>query len=247
MKYDVFICHASEDKDGVARPLAEALQKEGVQVWYDEFNLRVGDSLSHSIDVGLAQSRFGVVIVSRRFLEKPWPQRELHGLISRELTSGAKVILPVWHEISKEDLVAVSPTLADVLATSTTRGMDHVVEQILEVVRPDPRHSTRLGGLAGEYLVTGFNATGKQYRGRAAIREHDGILVIASTIGARTYVCQGRLANNKLTVYGDFDVEYTVKEDGSLIGTWGNGGHETLTPTEVPSGPKDPPSKGEDD
>ncbi|MBL7152784.1 MAG: toll/interleukin-1 receptor domain-containing protein [Phycisphaerae bacterium] len=36
MEYDVFVCHASEDKDSV-EPFAEALRDKGLSVWYDRF------------------------------------------------------------------------------------------------------------------------------------------------------------------------------------------------------------------
>ncbi len=67
---DVFICHASEDKDAIARPLAEALVERGHAVWFDEFELEIGDGLRREIDRGLAISRFGVVILSPSFFEK---------------------------------------------------------------------------------------------------------------------------------------------------------------------------------
>jgi hypothetical protein len=51
-EWEVFISHASEDKDAVVRPFAEALEARGLKVWYDEFTLRVGDSLRQSIDRG---------------------------------------------------------------------------------------------------------------------------------------------------------------------------------------------------
>ena len=54
--HDVFICHASEDKDEFVRPLAEALKSNHIEVWYDEFALYVGDSLREAIDRGLATS-----------------------------------------------------------------------------------------------------------------------------------------------------------------------------------------------
>jgi hypothetical protein len=200
--------------------------------------------LTQRIDAGLAQSRFGVVILSKRFLEKPWPQRELRGLVSREIASGVKVILPVWHEISEEDVIAASPPLASVLAVSTSRGLDHVVEQILKVVKPSApsgsgnRSGKTTASLDGDYLVVGFDPTGSQYRGRATIKVHEGVLVIASVIGPKTYICQGRLKDDMLNVYGDFEVEYIVKPDGTLVGTWGKGGIETLTPIEDPIGSK---------
>ena len=85
MLYDVFICHASEDKDDFVRPLAEALRNEHVEVWYDEFSLSLGDSIRRTIDKGLRQSRFGVVVLSNAFFAKQWPQYELDGLTELEI------------------------------------------------------------------------------------------------------------------------------------------------------------------
>ena len=92
-KWDAFISHASEDKDDFVRPLADGLTECGLSVWFDEFELKVGDRLRESIDRGLSQSRFGIVVLSPHFFEKKWPQDELSGLVTRE-TGGAKVILP---------------------------------------------------------------------------------------------------------------------------------------------------------
>lgn len=89
-KWDIFISHASEDKDAVVRPLAERLQSVGIKVWYDEFTLMVGDSLSRFIDYGIVNSQFGVVILSRQFFLKQWPQRELAGLVARSVNSAEK-------------------------------------------------------------------------------------------------------------------------------------------------------------
>ncbi len=70
MLYDVFISHASEDKDNFVAPLALALRQEHIEVWYDDFSLSLGDSLRESIDKGLAQSRFGIVVFSHSFFNK---------------------------------------------------------------------------------------------------------------------------------------------------------------------------------
>jgi hypothetical protein len=129
-EYDVFISHATEDKDEVVRPLANALVAVGLRVWYDEFELHIGDSLRRKIDAGLAQSRFGVVVLSHSFFAKNWPQYELDGLVTREM-SGQQVILPLWHRITKDELIARSPSLADKVARSTT---DHPVEEIAKEI-----------------------------------------------------------------------------------------------------------------
>lgn len=116
--YDVFISHASEDKDAVARPLANALTKAGLSVWYDEFEMRIGDSLRRKIDHGLAHSRFGIVIISRDFIKKGWTNYELDGIVTRTV-SGEQVMLPIWHNITRDEVVAFSPTLADKIARNT--------------------------------------------------------------------------------------------------------------------------------
>lgn len=118
--YDAFISHASEDKQGIVRSLANALAKMGFRIWYDEFELRVGDSLRQSIDRGLVNSRYGIVVLSKAFFAKNWPQYELNGLTAREM-EGHKVILPVWHGVTKADILQYSPTLADKVAV-TTKG-----------------------------------------------------------------------------------------------------------------------------
>lgn len=117
--YDFFICHASGDKDSVVRNLALALKSRGKEIWYDEFSLSIGDSLRESVDKGLASSRFGVVILSRSFFGRAWPQQELNGLVSLE-TMGERRILPVWHEISKDEVAKHSPMLADRIALNTS-------------------------------------------------------------------------------------------------------------------------------
>jgi len=134
--YDVFICHASEDKDDFVRPLAEALRDLHVEVWYDEFTLRLGDGLRRSIDRGLARSRYGVVVLSRHFFEKNWPQRELDGLVARETARGDIVILPVWHGVDRDEVLEFSPPLADAVAVDSSLGVGEVANRVAEIVRP---------------------------------------------------------------------------------------------------------------
>ena len=81
MNWDLFLSHASEDKEDVARPLHKLLVGKGLRVWYDEMTLSLGDSLRRKIDEGLANSRYGLVILSPSFFAKEWPQKELDGLV----------------------------------------------------------------------------------------------------------------------------------------------------------------------
>lgn len=133
-EYDVFISHASEDKDAIVRPLAHALSNGGLKVWYDEFELRIGDSLRRKIDAGLAKSRFGVVVLSRSFFRKGWTNYELDGLVTRAV-SGEQILLPIWHEITKQELIDYSPSLADKVARSTgMHTIDEIAREIIEVI-----------------------------------------------------------------------------------------------------------------
>lgn len=136
MHWDLFISHASEDKEEFVRELADRLTEKGLDVWYDEFTLKMGDSLRRSIDKGLAESDFGVIVLSSDFFKKEWPQKELDGLVARE-TVDTKVILPIWHKVSKDDVMKFSPTLADRKAACSEEGMDKVIEYILKVVKPE--------------------------------------------------------------------------------------------------------------
>lgn len=129
-QFDVFVSHASEDKAGFVRPFVECLKAKEVEVWYDEFELQVGDSLRRSIDNGLKNSKYGIVVLSEAFFNKEWPQRELDGLFAREV-NGEKVILPIWHKISKNEVMSYSPIIADLLAINTT---DFTIEEIAEQI-----------------------------------------------------------------------------------------------------------------
>jgi TIR domain-containing protein len=116
--HDAFICHASEDKKSIVQPLAVELKNMGFKIWYDEFELELGDSLRRSIDKGLANSNYGIVVLSKAFFSKDWPQYELDGLTAREI-GGQKVVLPIWHKIDRDEVLRYSPPLADRLALKT--------------------------------------------------------------------------------------------------------------------------------
>jgi|GEM_PF-779610 len=136
MLFDVFICHASEDKDEFVRPLAERLKEHHLEVWYDEFSLKVGDSLRRSIDIGLSKSRHGIVVLTRNFFNKEWPKWELDGLVQRQMYAKTKLILPIWHNISKKEVIEFSPPLADKIAIKSNKGIDYVVSQLLKTIKP---------------------------------------------------------------------------------------------------------------
>jgi hypothetical protein len=132
--YDVFISHASEDKDSIVRSLALAPTEVGLKVWYDEFTLCIGDSLRQKIDKGLANSRVGLVVLSPSFVSKGWTNYELDGIITRTV-SGEQILLPIWHNITKQEVIDFSPSLADKVARSTaTHTVQEIANEIAELL-----------------------------------------------------------------------------------------------------------------
>ena len=133
-EYDVFISHASEDKDSVVRPLALALKKREVNVWYDEFELKIGDSLRRKIDQGLSKSKFGIVVISRSFIKKGWTNYELDGLMTKAI-SGQQILLPIWHDITKQEVLDYSPSLADKVARNTSQEtVEEIASEVAELI-----------------------------------------------------------------------------------------------------------------
>ncbi len=134
-EWDVFISHASEDKESIVRELASELTRLGLKPWLDEAELKIGDSLRRRIDHGLAHSRFGVVVLSHAFFKKPWPKVELDGLAALEV-AGRQRILPIWHGLSAEEILTYSPTLAGKVAARTSLAtIRQIAEEIAAVVR----------------------------------------------------------------------------------------------------------------
>lgn len=137
VQYDVFISHASEDKDDFVKPLAERLIEEGLEVWFDEKKLTWGKPTRRSIDQGLANSRFGIVVLSKAFFNKAWTNYELNGLVARHL-SGEDLILPIWHNVDYKDVMQYSPPLADITALkSSEMTIDEIAEQLLNLLKDE--------------------------------------------------------------------------------------------------------------
>lgn len=136
-QYDVFVSYASEDREPFVRTLAEDLRDHGIRVWYDQFSLEVGDSLSEKINEGLRYSRFGLIVVSPQFLKKKnWTQKELNTLLSLQV-AGRSRVLPVLHTLTFDQLQQDNPLLADLLALDSSRGSASIVSAIARQILKD--------------------------------------------------------------------------------------------------------------
>lgn len=130
MKADFFISHDSRDKDEIARPLYEELSKRGYKVWYDEYSLNIGDSLTESIEKGIASCRYGIVVLSGNFLSnEKWAKNELQSLKTKQIVKNDKSLLPVWHNIGPKDLEE-NFWILDKVGGNTNQGIEKLADQI---------------------------------------------------------------------------------------------------------------------
>ncbi|MCD4665595.1 MAG: toll/interleukin-1 receptor domain-containing protein [Bacteroidales bacterium] len=136
---DIFVCHDSRDKHSFVRPLVEKLCERKIQVWYDEYTLKPGDSLLENIDRGLKQAKYAVMVISHNFLKNDgWTKKEFRSLFTRELTEGRKLVVPIWVDVDTKDVANYSLDLADRLAITINGKPDFgfIADQIIRTVRP---------------------------------------------------------------------------------------------------------------
>lgn len=137
--HHAFICHALEDHK-IAREIAICLSQRGARVWFDEYVLRVGDSIRQKIDDGLRKSRFGVVLISKVFFDKGWANYELDGLLQKHMVlsaQGGRVVLPVWVDVNYQQVMNRAPSLAAIYAARLADGIEKVIQDLLWAMR-DP-------------------------------------------------------------------------------------------------------------
>ncbi len=141
---DIFICHAGEDKDEIVRPIVEALSQSGISCWYDEAEIRWGDSIVQKVNEGLASSRYVVVVFSPAFVQKNWPQRELNAVLNQEASTGEVKVLPllVGSEEEKREILRRFPLLNDKRYLPWDGDLRGIVKALLSRLRPDGTYAS---------------------------------------------------------------------------------------------------------
>ena len=132
-----FISHDSRDKNDLVRPLADKLRAMMCPVWYDEYSLKVGDSIRESIDKGLGDAPKCILILSPHFLSNPgWTKGEFNAAMGKHFSAGGSVLLPVWHGVSKAEVAAYSPMVADIQALKSDRAIDELARELFVAINP---------------------------------------------------------------------------------------------------------------
>src|SRR6185312_2736231 len=129
LKRDVFLCHASADKNVYVRPFAEALDANGITYWLDEAEIGWGDPISSKINDGLARSSYVVVFLTAAFLVRHWPQTELGSALNLEASSGQVVVLPIM-AAPEADVFQQYPLLRDKHYLRWQDGVNSAIEAL---------------------------------------------------------------------------------------------------------------------
>lgn len=127
-----FISHDSRDKDGTVNSLVEELSKfPRCTIWYDEYSLKAGDSLRESIERGIKESKKCILVLTPNFLSnKSWAKNEFDSIYMKELIEKSNAIIPVWRDVSKEDIYSYSPSLANKVAVIWERDVGKVAQKL---------------------------------------------------------------------------------------------------------------------
>lgn len=131
-----FVSHDSRDKDLFVRALVSELAKNYCTVWYDEYSLKVGDSLRENIERGLKESSKCIVVLSQNFLSNSgWGKAEFNSIFTREILEKNNVILPIWLGVDVKDVYDYSPSLADKVGLHASLGAAEVAQKLAGVLR----------------------------------------------------------------------------------------------------------------
>ena len=118
-EYDVFISHANKDKTDLVEELYQSLKMLGVQIFYDKESLEWGDNWKDKILNGTKKAELAIIVISENFFDREWTERELVEFLNRQDRNGQKLILPILHNISMEQLKERYPSVADIQAINS--------------------------------------------------------------------------------------------------------------------------------
>lgn len=131
-KFDAFLSYASEDSV-LASEIVGGLKSRGFKVWYAPIHLKVGDKLLNAIEQGLRDSTFGILLISKAYLEKPWTNYEMDTLIRQSIEQGKK-LLPIWHQVDKDEVEARHTGLSGIVSVRSEVGLRNVIDKLIGVL-----------------------------------------------------------------------------------------------------------------
>lgn len=126
-EYDVFISPANADKEELIEELYNSLDKLGIKIFYDKEVLEWGDKWKDKILEGTKKAEFAIIVISENFFDREWTERELVEFLNRQNRNGQKLILPILHNITVDQLKEKYPSIADIQAIDSAKyTCDHI-------------------------------------------------------------------------------------------------------------------------
>src|SRR6266478_4098905 len=130
---DLFISHAGADQEQYIRPLADALTTQGLTFWLDTIEIEWGDNVTKKINVGLSDSRYALLCLSRHYLHRPWPEAEMTATLAIQNSGGNKRVLPLILN-SKEQILQEYPLLAALAYREFSAGVDVLAQELSTMI-----------------------------------------------------------------------------------------------------------------
>jgi len=128
-RWKIFISHAAEDKESFVDTFAKTLSKNDITNWYDKNEIQLGHSITESINYGLKNSEFVVVILSKNYIKKGWTNTEINSYFAND-GDKAKRVMPIWHNVTKQEVHDFAPILVDRLSANSSQGYETIIEKI---------------------------------------------------------------------------------------------------------------------
>ena len=140
--YDVFISHASSDKEEYVNNLKSSIDKLGVNIFYDKDTIQWGDEWKKKLLEGIKTAEFAIIVISEKFFGREWTEKELNDFLKRQNSNGQKIILPILHKISFDQLKEQYPSIADIQAIDSNKySCDQIAllfaKQLIQRIRPN--------------------------------------------------------------------------------------------------------------
>jgi hypothetical protein len=149
MEHRFFISHSSADRDFVTW-LANELKTYCIPVWYSDWEIKVGDSITGKIGAALEEMAGLIIVLSASSIRSKWVREEFNAGLARHLDSQCIPIFPI-----RIDNCAIPPLLAHRRYADFSTDKNRAIRELVEALVPDTTLLANIQSLKAEckYLL----------------------------------------------------------------------------------------------
>jgi len=127
----IFLSHDSNDKQGIVRPFARALEAQNIPSWLDEININWGASLVENLSNAISHCKYSVCFLSKGYIEKVWAHAEMKALLMKEMQKKESKILPIMINKNEAEFIFEKiPFLSDKKYLTWDQGLPTLITQL---------------------------------------------------------------------------------------------------------------------